>query len=148
MATSNPAFDPAVFRTAIQNTMNMGLPTTVSEQPTFYFAKTRSYPVGTALDEDGLPFDPTITPTITSPPAKRVPCAVEFTPVETDELPVGTLRKTKATLTLLDEDYKKIKDAIEVALGGDRYIISYLAPPLGLFEVTVYQLICYGKDEK
>lgn len=148
MAGSNPAFDPDAFRTAIQNTMNMGLPTTTSEQPTFHFAKVKSYPVGTALDEDGLPFDPTITPSVSTPPSKRVPCAVEFTPVNSDELPIGTLRKTRATLTLLDEDYKKVKDAIEVSLGGDRYIISYVEPPLGLFEVSVYRFVCYAKDEK
>lgn len=148
MAGSNSAFDPALFRDAIQATMNMGLPTNTTEQPTFHFPTVRSYPVGTALDEDGFPFDPTITATVTTPPSKRVACAVEFTPVDSDELPVGTLRKTKAVLTLLDIDYTKIKNAHEVSLGKDRYIISYVQPPLGLFEVTVYQLTCYGKDEK
>jgi hypothetical protein len=147
MAGTNPAFDATTFRDGIRFAMNMGLPSNVADRPTFYFTSTVTYPLGTPLDENGVPFDPTVAPSVTTPPFVRVPCAVETSIALADELPVGMFRKAKATLTLLDQDYQLVKDATEVSLGGDRYVISDSEPPLGMFDVTIYRLICFGKDE-
>lgn len=149
MADALPGFDPAVFRDRIRFAMNMGLPQTLADRPTFYFRAVRTFPVGTRLDSEGSPLDPRIAPVSTAAPNPvQVPCAVEFKADNSDnETIVGTFRDTTATLTLLDVDYALVADAIEVALGQQRYNIGYAAPPLGLGQATVYQLFCFPKGE-
>ena len=61
-----------------------------------------------------------------SPPVtKRVDCAVEFERADAEELPVGNFRPTKATVTLLDEEYDQVKGARELVYNGDRYVYGY-----------------------
>lgn len=148
MAGTIPGFDPDVFRANIHFAMNMGLPSDVTERPTFYFRAVRTYPPGTLVDSEGTPLDPTVKATTTAPDPVQVPCAVEFqTTRNDDESLVGTFRQTAAALTLLDVDYDLIKDAIEVSLGGNRFVISYQEPPIGMGDVTVYRLHCFPKGE-
>lgn len=143
-----PGFDPAVFRDRITFAMNMGLPENEVDRPTFYFRSVKSYPPGTVLDSEGTPLDPRIEATVLVPDPVQVPCAVEFQATRNDgESLVGTFRQVTATLTLLDTAWELVKDAIEVALGGARYNISFLEPPLGMSSVTVYRLHCFPKGE-
>jgi hypothetical protein len=148
MAGTSSAFDAANFRTSIKAAMNMGLPVPTALRPTFRFKEEKAFPVDTLLDDDGYPFDPSIEPVVTSPAPILVDCAVEITKAEPSELPVGAIRRLKATLTILDTDYARIKDAYEVDLGGDAYTIETVLPPYGLFDVTIYQLICVSKEEE
>jgi hypothetical protein len=140
-------FNADTFRTQITNTMIMGLPSDPALQPKFYFRSTSTYATGTLVDAEGKPIDPRIKPTATSAAAPvMVPCAVEFTPDNSnDEGLAGTFWATRAVLTLLDVHYTQVKDAIEVDLGGRRYLVSYLEPPVGLGPVTVYRLHCFPK---
>lgn len=148
MADPIIGFDPDVFRTNIHFAMQLGLPQKVEDRPTFYFREVREFPPGTILDSEGSPLDPRIAPVVTATDPVQVPCAVEFSADRTDnENLVGTFRDTKVTLTLLDVDYEKVKNAIEVALGQTRYNISFSAPPIGLGQATVYQLFCFPKGE-
>lgn len=147
MAGELSGFDPDAFRSQITSTMVMGLPAKIDEQPKFYFRSSSAFPESAKLDSEGRPIDPRVRPTITqaSPPI-QVPCAVEFAPDTTnDQGLTGTFWQTRAVLTLLDIHYELVKDAIEVQLGGRRYNISFLAPPVGLGSVTVYQLHCFPK---
>lgn len=148
MAGTNPAFDRTTFMDGILLAMNMGLPVDPAERPTFHFAPVKVYPPGTRLDNEGTPFDLSVAPTYNTPEDVQVPCAVEFSRADNEELPVGMFRRTKAVITLLDDQYEIVKDAIEVSLGGDKYIIGYMEPPIGMFEVTIYNMVCYGKEEK
>lgn len=148
MADLVPGFDPQVFRDNIHFAMQLGLPQKTEDRPTFYFREVRSFPVGTVLDSEGSPLDPRIAPVVTTTPPVQVPCAVEFQADGTDNQGlVGTFRDSKVTLTLLDVDFEKVRDAIEVALGQVKYNISFLAPPIGLGQATVYQLHCFPKGE-
>lgn len=147
MAGSDPRFDLAQFNTAIRFAMQMGKPTNAEDQPEFRFPKTISYPPGTAVDEDGIAFDPTIARTTTQPPPVKVDCAFEFSDATPDELPVGTFRPTKVIITLLEEEYQQVADAEEVVIGGDRYYLSHEHPPLGLFDASIRQLTAYAIDE-
>ena len=148
MADPLIGFDPDVFRTNIHLAMQMGLPQKTEDRPTFFFREVRAFPPGTILDSEGSPLDPRIAPVVTETDPVQVPCAVEFTadPSDNENL-VGTFRDTKVTLTLLDVDYERVKDAIEVGIGRVRYNIGFMAPPLGLGQATVYQLHCFPKGE-
>lgn len=148
MADAIPGFSPDVFRTNIHFAMQLGLPQATKDRPTFYFRTTKTFPVGTVTDTEGVPLDPRIAATVTAPDPVQVPCAVEFSADRSDnESLVGTFRDTKVTLTLLDVDFAKVKDAIEVGIGQVRYNIGFLAPPIGLGQATVYQLHCFPKGE-
>lgn len=148
MAGTIPGLDPQVFRDNIHFAMNMGLPPDPAQRPTFHFRAVKTYPAGTLLDSEGTPLDPRVAATISAPDPVQVPCAVEFqTTRNDDESLVGTFRQTAASITLLDVDYDVVKDAIEVALNGNRFNIGYLEPPIGMGEVTVYILHCFPKGE-
>lgn len=147
MANSYSGFNPATFRDGITFAMNMGMANNAADKVTFYFERVRTYPLGTALDENGDPYDASIAPTETEPTPVVIPVAVEFAPATTDELPVGVLQHTKLTLTILDTNWPDVEDAIEVGIGDDRYIIEYEKPVIGMFDVDVHQLVCFAKDE-
>lgn len=149
MAGSDPGFDSDAFRTAVRFAMTMGSPTLTADKATFRFRKTRTFPTGTRLDQEGNPLDPTVAATTVEPtPVVMDNVAVEFQTADPQELPVGNFRPTKAVLTLLDEEWATVSDAIEVELGGDTYMIGYVHPPLGMFDVTVIQLSCFGINEQ
>ena len=148
MAGTQDGFSASDFRTNIRFAMNMAFPNATAEQPTFKFEKTYTYPVGTKLDADGRPLDASVSASVSQPSDVTVPVAVEISDARPDETPVGTRRKVKAVLTILDEDYDQVKTAHRVLLGGDEYIISHVLPPIGLFDATIYQMVCYAVDEK
>lgn len=161
MAGTDSGFSAAAFREAIEFAMVMGLPQSEDERATFHFKPDttayyrngeRLYPDGTdsnepRTDKNGNPLDSTIRVKQEAPEPVRVPVAVEFNPTNTDERPVGAFRNTRVRITALDEHWPDIKDAIEVELGGDMYVISYHHPPVGLFEVTVYTMECVARSE-
>lgn len=147
MAGSNAAFDAAVFRQSIRSTMTMGLPTADADKPTFTWSTQNQYAVESPADN---PYDWTATPTSTVTHAEvRVPCAIEFSarPAGSRETALGEFDTSRVIITVLDEDYTLIEGADGVRMGGNDYIIEFVAPPMGLFEVTVYQLYCQARDE-
>lgn len=147
MAGSNPAFNPNEFRTNIINTMNMGLPTDTSLRPTFRWRTERTYSVA---DPGGNPYDFTAPATSTTAHADvQIPCAVQFVSTRTnDEGTVfGVFNSPRVILTVLDTHFPDVDGATEVVLGGNTYQIEYVEPPIGLFEVTVYQIHAQAKDE-
>lgn len=147
MAGSDPRFDPNVFRTNIRFAMRMGMPEDATKGVTFRFGKTKTWPSGAALDQDGNPFDPTLSAIVTEPDPVQIPVGVEFSQASPEELPVGQFVGSKVVLTMLDEDYEEVKLAKEVTIDGDDYIIRYEEPPIGLFDVTVHRFVCTSKDE-
>lgn len=142
-------FDADLFRTAISNTMNMGLPEDTSERVTFRWHTDKTF--GNA-DTAGRPYDFTATPaTSVSKPDVQVPAAVEFLPGRSggyDGTVFGNFDdKALAVITVLDSDYPSVEGCDEVILGGDTYLVKYVAPPIGLFSVTIYQIHCQALDE-
>lgn len=148
MAGSNPTFDAAGFRSALRDVMTLGLPNDPADQPTFHFPTTVSYPPGTAVDEDGVALDPSVPKSKTTLDPVKVRCAVEYFDATPDELPVGTFRPTKLVLTMFEDEFALVKDAEEVVIGQDRYYLSHRPPPVGLYDVTVFQIVAYAIDEK
>lgn len=156
MAGTDAGFNSQEFREAITFAMNMGLPQDPSERATFHFRATRTYwttdatpveVVNPRVDQNGNPIDPNIRVVRDHPTPVQIPVAVEFGTAGVDERPVGSFKPTKATITVLDEYWPQVKNAIEVELGGDRYVISFRHPPVGLFDVTIYTIECFAQSE-
>lgn len=137
--------DAADFRTAIRDTMQMGVPQDSALRPTFYFPVTTSYPAGTILDSEGRPIDPRIQGTAHQKEAEQPPCTVEYASDTTNQGGlVGTNWDGRAVITIFDIDYTLVADAIEVDLSGKRYMIQERTAT-GLGSCTVYQLLCFQK---
>ena len=145
-------FDADSFRTAIRNTMTMGLPTTASERITFRWSTERTY--ASATDESGETYDFTASPASTSSPADvAVTAAVEFTARSSlgEQNAVGDSENPRVIVTLLDTDFPNITSGGRLAdlmvLDGNEYTVDFVAPPIGLFDVTVYQVYGTAIDE-
>lgn len=148
-------FDNDGFRKAIRFAMQMGTNPDADKRP--YFVKksgARTYwKNGVQLssvprtDRDGNPLDPDIEVRSTPDENLVVDCAIEVERAEADELPVGNFRPTKVVVTLLDDQYQIVKDCRELLYNGDRYLYGYEPESNGLFEVGVYTMIFYAKDE-
>ena len=153
MAGSNPGFDAKAFEGGIRFAMQMGAPVKMENRVTFVFPKTTSYPPGTRLDREGRPLDPRVPRTeAVSRPDIQVDCAVEFEdprlPIGgTQEIAVGRFTPTRLTLTLFETDYELVKEAKDVKVGGDTYVVAYHPPPLALFNVGFQQIVCHARDE-
>ena len=147
--TSDPrasGFDATKFRDGIKFAMSMGLPENSSERVTFRWKTTYSFGIE---DTSGNPYDFTSVPEQTfSKDDVLVVAAVEFIPVSKPEgTSMGQFESPEAIITVLDEEYVLVSDADEVLLGGNTYKITYTAPPIGLFGVTVYQIHAIAVDE-
>lgn len=137
--------DAEDFRSAIRDTMQMGLPQDRGLRPTFHFPATITYPAGTILDSEGRPIDPRIKGAPNQKDAKQPPCTVDYAPDTTNEGGlVGTNWDGRAVVTILDVDYELVADAIEVDLSAKRYLIQERTT-VGLGSCTVYQLRCFQK---
>lgn len=138
MAGSGAAsgFDATQFRDAIHFAMNMGLPDDASQRVTFIFDEVSTYQV---TDPRQRPYDWKETKkTDVSQRSVQVPAAVQWGvgTVAADEM--GQFDTSRATITLLDNDYALVKGCNEVLINGIHYVIEAWAPPQGLFDVTVF----------
>lgn len=141
------AFNAAQFRSIIKSVMHMGLPETTGLRPTFRWTVERTF---SSADDDGNPWDFSASPTTTTAPADvLIDCAVEFVPRATlaGGTALGHFDTPRAIITIMDVDYPSIEGADQVLLGGNTYHVDFVAPPIGLFDCTVYQLHVSAVDE-
>lgn len=143
-------FDASAFRDAITSVMEMGQPNASQEVATFHWPSVADYVI---KDNTDNPYDwsasPTNDPTSDTPPPVQVPCALEFVARASlsDGTPFGEIETPKAILTLLDVHYDEVRGATWVMIDGAKYNIDYVAPPTGLFSVTVYSVYLSAEDE-
>lgn len=131
------------FRKNIRFAMNMGAPPLVEERATFFFPNVLMYqsPDDEAdTDESGTPFDPSIPVTQVTPQSVQVPCSVEYYDAQGVLTDFGMVTPSRAVITLLDEDYAKVKECAYVVLGGERFIYRNTQAPEGLFDVGLYTM--------
>jgi hypothetical protein len=145
MAGSNPDFDAVAFRTNIRFVFGMAAAPLIEEQVAFYFPSQLVY--NRSVDTEDVPFDPSATVTSTPSLPVRVPCAIEYFDNEGVSSAFGIITPSRLAITLLDEDYQKIKGATYVVTGGDRYNYRRTEPPAGLFDVGLYTLHFSAVDE-
>lgn len=142
-------FDAKAFRDAITSTMLMGMPSDSEEQASFIFTNKKSFDVA---DAAGRPYDWSDAPSASSPPERApvtIPVAVEFISRASlaDGTPIGDFDTPKLIVTVIDEYFPQVKGASHIKIDNTTYKISYLAPPIGLFSVTIYQFYCAAVDE-
>lgn len=149
-------FSAAVFRDAISFAMAMGLPQEESERVTFRWISQKTWE---RPDSRGSNYDFTDSPTATVSADDQVasltlPCAVEFSARRTSsaDTPMVDFDISAVTLTMLDVDYQQLLDANLgmpdlVVIDGNTYEMNFWAPPMGMFDVTVYQAYAQARDE-
>lgn len=138
-------FDSSLFRDAITSTMEMGMPEDEAEKITFYWKPVKTFENPDASDN---PYNLSATPvTASQREPVIVPAAIEFESRRADGTPLGQFENPRVKVTLLDVHYEQVKDAQSAVIGGDIYGIDFTAPPIGLGDVTVYQLYLTALDE-
>ena len=145
MAGPNSAFDAAAFRTAIQFVYTMAEAPVSGDQIAFYGPSTLVY--SAPVDDEDVPFDPASTVVRVDPQPIHVPCGVEYFDNQGQEIAFGFVTPSRLAITLLDEDYQLVKDAIFVVLGGDRYNFRRCEPPSGLFDVGLFTVHYSAENE-
>lgn len=138
-------FDADNFRNVIKGSMQMGLPNSVKERPTFIWPQEVSV---SNPSSTGKPYDFN-TPAQSVNPVKEVQidCAVEYIDRMPNGTAIGQFETPRVKITVMDVDYPRVEGATHVLLGGNKYTINFTAPPMGLFAVTVYQIHCQAEDE-
>jgi len=154
MAGTYAGFDATAFREGILFAMQMGSPPDPALRPRFVFPagvptyEKNGVPVtNPRLDRDGNPMDPDIELIQSPGTIVQVPCAVEITKADAEEVPVGNFRPTKALVTFLDSDYLQVKGCREMVYNGDRYGFSYVPEALGMFDVGVFTMVFFAIRE-
>ena len=151
MAGTDPGFDADAFRDAIRFAMSMGAPEDTTKRVTFRWTEQKSY---TRADSGGKPWNFNEVPVATEEyDDVQVDCAVEFgaRPASIRDTTIGQFDPSLVTVTVLDEQYEEImaNDVMPdlIVIDGNEYEISFLEPPIGLFEVTVYRFVAEARDE-
>lgn len=150
-------FDETTFRDAIENTMLMGIPETVTDRLTFWWRRNRTF---SPDDPAGNPYDWTAAPIVDQPgnptlpdtggdQSLVVPYALEFSarPAGSAYTTLGEIDTSRAIATIMDNDFARIATSDYATIGDVRYRIQFAGPPLGLFGVTVHTLYLEAEDE-
>lgn len=149
MAGRFGGFDGEAFRDGIRLAFNMGaapeLDDPTEAQIAFHFASQLVY-TG-PVDGDGVPFDPDSTVTRVVPQPVTVPCGIEYLNAADEVTAFGTVLPSRVKVTLLDEDYRKVKDASYVIIGGEKYVYHHSEVPRGLFDVGLYTLVFISEND-
>lgn len=126
--------------------MEMGLPGTIADQATFQWRTVATY---AKADGASKPYAWDSAPvTSTTHADVLIPVAVDFKPaIRTSYTAVGKVSADKVVLTILDEDFALIQGATHCLLGGNAYEIQYVAPPMGLFDATIFEMYLVALDE-
>jgi hypothetical protein len=152
-------FDEARFRDAITNTRLMGIPEDPAERLTFWWRRDQTY---SPDDPAGNPYDWTEPPVLDAPgnptlpddgldqeQSLQVPYALEFSarPASSSNTVFGEIDASRAVVTMLETDFQKVRTADYAVIGDSRYRIQFDAPPLGLFNVTIWTLYLEAEDQ-
>lgn len=156
MAGSDPRFNAAAFRTAIQSTMQMGFPDEQSQQITWVWVP--EYKYNSTPDPGGFPLDWSAAEIKTTEDIAPiiVNCAVQFTATTTTSriggTDLGVMDVENAIVTLLDVDYDSLVThgsgvfPQRASLNGSVYVTQFIGPPFGIFDVTLYTVYLQSVD--
>lgn len=143
------SFDESGFVDAIKSTMQMGIPQDPTERLVFHWAAPSTV---TPASPAGNPYE--WGQTTSGEPEPGVPArslqvdyALEMGQDASSNTMAGTFENPKATVTLLDAEYQQVADADYCTIGSSIYRILYHQPVIGLFDVSVHQLILQAQDE-
>ncbi len=136
-AVPGVSFDQVGFEAGIRQAMLMGQAVAGADQPVFHFLATTT--TTASADSRGVPFDPSATATTDEPATVTgVSCALEFTAGADQDSRLGRLDESPLTITFLDAEYQRIKDATHVVIAGTRYDFDNVDGPYALFTSQVW----------
>lgn len=138
-------FDATSVRNGLRLAMQVGLPVNTADQPTFFMPQVTVAPTE-PLDQEGVPFDPSYRPTRTRT-SVTAPCAIEYQDGSGKLENFGVIAPTKVVLTLLDQDYLKVKGFEYVVISGTRFFYQRTETAKGLVTVGLYKIHCLSEDE-
>jgi hypothetical protein len=138
-------FDADDVRAGLRLAMTVGLPPVEADQPIFYMPATVT--ATGPSDQEGVPFSPLDSRTVSPPVTVQVPCAVEYHDGEGKLENFGVIVPARVVLTLLDEDYQQVKGFEFVGIGGIRYYYRRTENPKGLVSLAVYRVHCVSEDQ-
>lgn len=124
------------FRDGIHYAMNMGAPEDDELAVTFVFDS--AVLVDGPADASGVPFDPDAELVGSAPQQHRVPYAIEYYDARGQLTGLGIINATRVEITVLDEEYEQIRDAVAVIINGNRFNRRKEAAPMALFSVNVH----------
>lgn len=142
-----PGFPKSRVIKGLHQAMGFGEPTRAGDKATFYFPKGTPVDTGMPVDEDSVPFDPDAQPTYATKPPVKVPCAIEYFERGDINETFGTVKASRIKITLLDEDYQRVKGFSYVAAGGDKYVYDTTPPSDALASIDVWTVWCIAEDE-
>lgn len=156
MAGTPPGFIEAEVRAGLHAAMEFGRPTGTDEAVVFH-VPTFPSPPGAAFDQDGVPYDPTMSRSAPTYELVSVLCAVEYLDrqqafTNPDILGSGVTNSV-LRLTMLDEEYEQIRGfdwcSVKSATGTgtERYWYRRTAPAIGMGTIDVFMVYCEAEDE-
>ena len=145
MAKQLPAgFDRASILAGLRKAMEFGAPTRGEDKATFYKVVTTTGEE--PRDEDYVPFDPAVERSVKPTPIV-VPCAVEYVDKADQVETFGAVTSSRVKVTLLDDDYQKVKGFSYVVIGGDKYNYRLTEPVIALGSIDVWTVHVVAEDE-
>jgi len=142
-----PDFDANKVRAGLRLAMQVGLPVITDDQPTFFMPAVVTGDGSHALDQQGTPFDPAYRPTLVRPAGIKVPCSMDYKDAAGNLVAMGSVSATGMVLTLLDEDYVKVKGFAYCVVAGIRYNYQRTDRPQGLVSVGIYTIHVLADDQ-
>ncbi len=146
MAGTSASFNATKTRNEFRSVMRMGMPTDVAQQLTWRWRDIEGY---VPDDPAGEPYDWTDAPVVDEPGNPTVPGGSLIVPYALEVLgsgatvdtAVGQLDFTRALVTLMEDDWEQVADADFCTCGNTRYTIEVQPPHVGLFDLTVVQVL-------
>ena len=142
-----PNFDASAVRAGLRLAMQVGMPVITDDQPTFFKPAAVTGDGAHILDQGGTPFDPSYRPTVARPVGIKVPCSMDYKDAAGNLVAMGSVSATGMVLTLLDEDYVKVKGFSYCVVAGVKYNYQRTDKPQGLVSVGIYTVHVLADDE-
>lgn len=147
MATPVPSgFSAANVIAGLHKAMAFGAPNEDSDQATFVMPQTILSTTG-PLDDENVPFNPSVTPVKSTISRRTVPCAYEYVDAQGKIENLGIINPSRVKITLLDDDYQEVKGFDYVVIGGQKYLYRKTEPPVALGSIDVWTVYCQAEDE-
>lgn len=141
-------FNAAAVRDAVEFAMTMGAPESPQERVQFVFVAQKSYE---KADASGNPYQWTapVTRSVGEDRTVEVPVAMEFISrvSQARDTSVGYLLPSHVELYIMDTHIDQVREADHVLIDENKYQILSWMPPIGLFDFTLYPVLCEAVDE-
>lgn len=139
--------DPSRVREGLRLAMRVGLPPEAGLRPRFWVPSGRGVTAGVA-DGEGVPLDPSVDHRAESGRyVDGVLCALEYTERPGVQLDWTQVLPSVVTVTVLDEEYRRIKGFTHMLIGGEKFKLRNENMPLGLGAIGVHQFVVVAEDD-